>query len=415
MLGKSIYIPEEDLLGSIPNGIVFFEEIPVECFGKAENPTLLKSDSFYQNTENFFKSVATELNLNAQVTKIFSLGTTLDATTKSIGGDHHAVNGASLKIATKHFDTQLSSVCLYETNIQTRVLDDFSELPSSIGQPWFKESWREYDIFLQTHGSHVITSVTYGSSLDQYAFGEESSSYTQKQLTTKACAALPGEIIGAAGLSLSACAGLNKEDKDNISNAKMTTSITVRGGTIETRNRLFADTSADVILKFLSEGNTSPAPIRYKVTPIWQVLMGQKQVKQSNPKRSVQAANLQYYFEGFLNFDCPYIPSDDEGPIFQLFNYAEHSTPERPAFQCTIAPEGCHHDKDCHRALGTGCLCYGKSSVRHHSIEKDGAMRLVAQRQITKDWEGDKTCSRKNVVGKCFCKHERLKRKVIFG
>ncbi|CAB4027734.1 Hypothetical predicted protein [Paramuricea clavata] len=415
LLGKSIYIPNEDLLGSIPNGITFFEGISTECTSKMENPTLIKGQSFHRNTEIFFKSIAAETNLKAEVAKVFSLGFTLDATTKSVSGNKRSVSGTSLNIARKDFDLQFASTCLYDTNLQDRVLEDFASLPIEISKPWFKDSWREYDIFLHTHGSHVITAVTYGASIDQYAFGEESSSYTEKQFTIKACAALPGEAIGAAGLSLSACAGLSKNDMKDITNTKMTTSITIRGGSLETRNRLLSDKSADVIFKFLSEGDTNPAPIRYKLTPIWQVLNSQKQVKQSNLNRAVQAVNLQYYFDGFLNFDCPYIPADDRGPFLQLFNYAEHSTPERPVFQCTIAPEGCHSDKDCHRRMGWGCKCYGKSCIRHETVPQNSeSAKLTAVRYYKKDWDGDKTCGRKTTGGSCICKNERFSRKVIF-
>ena len=355
------------------------------------------------------------MNLKAEVSKLFSLGATLDATTKSVSGNNRSVSGTSLNIGRKDFDLQFSPNCLYNTNLQDRVLEDFASLPIEISKPWFKDSWREYDIFLNTHGSHVITAVTYGASIDQYAFGEESSSYTEKQLTTKACAALPGEVIGAAGLSLSACAGLNKNDLKDISNTKMTTSITIRGGSIETRNRLLSDKSADVIFKFLSEGDENPAPIRYKLTPIWQVLANQKQVKASNLNKNVQAVNMQYYFEGFLNFDCPRIPEDERGPILQLFHYAEHSTPDRPVFQCTIAPEGCHSNKDCHHRIGWGCKCYGKSCIRHKSVGQNSEkQKLTAVRYYKKDWDGDKTCGWKTLGGSCICKNEKFTRIVVF-
>jgi hypothetical protein len=413
-LGKSIYIPNEDLLGSIPNGIIFFDGLSPDCLGKVENPTLIKGHTYYQNTENFFKSIAAEMNLKAEQSKLFSLGATLEATTKSVSGNKRSVSGTSLNIARKDFDIQFSSNCLYNTNMQDRVLEDFSSLPTEISKPWFKDSWREYDVFLHTHGSHVITAVTYGASIDQYAFGEESSSYTERQFTIKACAALPGEAIGAAGLSLSACAGLSKADLNEIKNTKMTTSMTIRGGSMETRNRLLSDKSADVIFKFLSEGDESPAPIRYKLTPIWQVLTNQKQVKASNPHKNVQAANMQYYFDGFLNFDCPFIPEDERGPVLQLFNYAEHSAPERPVFHCTIAPQGCHSDRDCNYHFG--CKCYGKSCIRHKVVEQNSmSEKLTAMRYREKDWDGDRTCGWKASRASCVCKNERFTRIVVFS
>ena len=415
LLGKSIYVPNEDLLGSIPSGIYFFDEVSIDCVEKIANPTLIKDQSFYHDTESLLKSIATQTGLRMEVTKLFSLGASLDATTKSVSSSDRSVSGTSLNIAKKDFDVQFASKCLHESKLQDGILDDFVNLPLEVAQPWFKESWLEYDVFLHTHGSHVITAVTYGASIDQYAFAKKSSSYTEKQFTVKACASLPGEVIGAAGLSLSACAGLTKDDVKNLSSTKMTTSITIRGGSLETRNRLISDKSTDVIFKFLSEGSTDPAPIRYKLTPIWQVLNNQNQVKNSNPHKNIQVSNLRYYFEGFLNFDCPYIPADDRGPDLQLFNYAAHSKPERPVFQCTLAPQGCHHDNDCHHRIGFGCRCYGKSCVRYESVgENSETSKLNAVRYKKKDWDGEGTCDWKTLGGKCICKNEKFNRKVIF-
>lgn len=88
-----------------------------------------------------------------------------------------------------------------------------------------------------------------------------------------------------------------------ISKKHMTTSITIRGGNATTRQKLLYDRSEEIILQFLAEGHSSSAPIQYTLTPIWQVLSEQ----QENQAKSI---NLQYYFDGFLNFGCDHIPGN---------------------------------------------------------------------------------------------------------
>ena len=80
----------------------------------------------------------------------------------------------------------------------------------------------------------------------------------------------------------------------------MTSSITVRGGTSATRQKILYDRSNEIIVQFLEEGHSNPTPIQYTLTPVWQIL-GERQ------EYRVQSINLKYYFDGFLNFGCDYI------------------------------------------------------------------------------------------------------------
>ena len=72
-----------------------------------------------------------------------------------------------------------------------------------------------YDRFLNTHGSHVITAVTFGASIDQYAFAEQSSSYTARDFTVKACASL-AKNVPVASISVSACFGVTREEINQV-------------------------------------------------------------------------------------------------------------------------------------------------------------------------------------------------------
>ena len=414
ILGKAIYVPEEDLLGSIPNGISFFTDVNDRCQRKIKMATTVKDQSFYQTTEEFYKSVATETNLKAGYESSFSLGFTLDVTTKSVSGSKRDVSGTSINLATKSFEQQFLPNCLYETALHSRVISDFARLPTRIGSPWYKSSWRAYHHFLETHGSHVITDVTFGSSIDQYAFAEKKSSYNSRQFTVKACASLAAGV-GPGKLSLSACSGVSKDEINKLSNAKMTTSITVRGGSVDLRNRLVYERSNELIIKFLSEGHTHPTPIAYTLTPIWEILRRHGTVTSGNKNAYIQAINLQYYYDGYLNFGCPYKRSIRVNtPPLQKFDYAEHSSSTNPVFQCTIAPQGCHHNDDCRYQIGVKCECRGSSCIKHGQIKlANGKSRATAAPNYNRRWSWN-GCDWGFWGSRCDCKHPNPRRRIIF-
>jgi hypothetical protein len=57
--------------------------------------------------------------------------------------------------------------------------------------------------------------VTFGASIDQYAFGEKSSSYTARDFTVKACASLAKDVA-VASVSVSACSSVSKEEINKV-------------------------------------------------------------------------------------------------------------------------------------------------------------------------------------------------------
>ena len=145
LLGKAIYLPKEDLLGDIPNGISFFYEIPNECLRKVNLQITKKDQSFYKDTGEFYKSVSTETKLDAIYEGSFTLGATLDATTKSVSGSKREVSGTSLNLATKAYEHQLVPDCWYQSKLHSRLIKDFSALQKKITSPWLKTSWRKYE------------------------------------------------------------------------------------------------------------------------------------------------------------------------------------------------------------------------------------------------------------------------------
>jgi hypothetical protein len=114
----------------------------------------------------------------------------------------------------------------------------------------------------------------------------------------------------------------------------MTSSITVRGGTPATRQKILYDRFNEIILQFLQEGNTNPTPIQYTLTPVWQILGEHQDYK-------VQAINLEYYFNGFLNFGCNYLPG-----IVAIEILPKGITPQKDYSPKGLLPKGITPQRD---------------------------------------------------------------------
>ena len=54
-----------------------------------------------------------------------------------------------------------------------------------------------------------------------------------------------------------------------------------------------------------------------------------------------------------------------------MFNIAKGSTPTSPRYECSLAGEGCHEDKDCSYRFLKGCFCKGASCVRYRDETLD--------------------------------------------
>ena len=61
----------------------------------------------------------------------------------------------------------------------------------------------------------MVTAVTFGASIDQYAFAEQSSSYTAREFTVKACASLAKDVA-VSSISVSACSSVSSEEINKV-------------------------------------------------------------------------------------------------------------------------------------------------------------------------------------------------------
>ena len=99
-----------------------------------------------------------------------------------------------------------------EMTLKKEFLDDLELLPTTLRDPWESNSWEAYSNFLRKYGSHVITSVTLGTSFRQMTFAESSKSYSERDFEVKSCLSLSGPTsAGEAGFK--ACTDINEKVK----------------------------------------------------------------------------------------------------------------------------------------------------------------------------------------------------------
>lgn len=408
-LGQAIYVPGTNLLGSVPNGIQLFSSLQGRCIQNQSLHKSVRNTDYYKDTETLYSTIATTNGLQANFETDFSFGFTLDVTTKSISGEKRDASGSSLQLTEKAYILLLSKDCMLQRTPSPQFMDDFQRLNSSISKPWLASSWQEYLIFLKEWGSHIITGVTQGSSIISYSFAEKTQKYTERDFTVKSCLSL-AESLDPKKMNISACSNITQEETANVRRMKMSSSLTVTGGTVGTRTQLLHSRSAELIEQFMREGETQPAIIEYTLVPIWEYL----QEKTVGTPDLVKAVNLEYFYNGFLNFGCPY--RKQHKIELQKFDLTGQATPEYPEYSCTIAPSGCHDDDDCHYHVGVWCNCAGKTCI-HYSLSgtsDTGKRRWQAAPYDGSDW-GWQGCDWKHWGSSCECKTKNSDRKTIWS
>ena len=409
LLGQSIYVPVTDLLGSIPSGINVSAAIPANCIDRVDEPITTEHEDYYKDTASLYSSITTDTGMDASFQADFSLSLTLNVVTRAISSTKRTVSGNSLNAVAKSFKESVSTDQTDCLSLLPVLVQDFEKLSDTIHEPWLPESWREYQIFLREYGSHIVTAVTYGSSIVQHAFAETSEKYSERDFTVKSCISLAGPG-GIKNLDMSLCNNVTDEEISEVKNMEMSSSITIRGGTTKTRNQLVYNRSHELITQFLDEGQTNPSPILFELKPIWQVLQEKYKYRATD---LIKAVNLEYFYMGFLNFGCPY--QAEYGQDFQKFDMAEQATPEAPAYQCSLAPYGCHQYDDCHYHLGIWCACRGNTCIHYGQKTLDtGVKRTTAAPYYGSDWRAQ-GCDWKIWGSECACKHENHERKIIWS
>ena len=405
-LGKGINVRKTKLLEDFhEREAKVFETLPENCFKRQKLHYSGSNFDYYASTKSFYKHIAAAAGLEASLESSFTLGTTLNSVIRKTESKESQVSGMTLNVRALTEKILVKKDCLdnVETSTLTkRFVKDFENLPLVFKHPMLANSWKAYNVFLETYGSHVITSVTRGASMKQTTFAESSKSYSQRDFQVKSCTKLAGPV-SVTKVGVEACANVSKSEMSKASDMNTVDKLIIKGGKKETRNKLLCERSKDLIEKLLNEAGESDASIEHTFRPIWDILESRFDTGSEN---YIRAVNLQYYYLGFLNYGCRFIES--RGVHIQKFDYTRGTSKESPEFECSLAAEGCHHPDDCGYRVGVWCACRGKSCVKYKWDKQDtGTSKVTGYANTQYDW-GWHGCDWKVAGFECDCYNKNI-------
>jgi len=214
-------------------------------------------------------SLSEESSISGELRNVYTMGATLNAVSGGLSSEDSDITGASLNIASYSCKVFIDISYIYCGGLVDRVKSQFENLPIEITDHSSANAWLEYNSFLKTVGSHVVSQAYYGSRI--ICFTKSTTLYKESDLRVKACEEFEGPTeIGMLGTH--SCQQYNQTDAENITHMESNTKLVLRGGTSKTRATLSTERTKELIQKFLAEANISTLPIRYTYIPIWTLL-----------------------------------------------------------------------------------------------------------------------------------------------
>lgn len=394
-IGRTFFIPRYDMLDDLSGGSSILKSDLKGCIHEVSAPKTTERFLFYEDTTYFYNSLSEESTISGDLKSFYTMGATLTAVTGGLGTDTSDITGASLDIAAYSRKEYIDISCIYGGELVDTVKSQFERLPIEISDHSSANSWLEYDSFLRTVGSHVVSQAYYGSRINQYVFTKNTTSYKDKDFHIKACEQFEGPTeVGLLGIH--SCQQFNRSDTQTITHMESNTKLVLRGGTDKTRAALSTVRTRELIEKFLTEANISTLPIRYTYIPIWTLLHS----LYMHTPHMTRVIFLENYYKGYLNFGCPSMTIN--GLTVQKFELVEGSDVTRPDFRCAIIPTGCNSNDDCHFKLPYDCECRGDTCFRYR-IETNshtGDPRYVPYAFTESGWDREGCYVNKF---KCYC------------
>ena len=355
-IGRSFYIPKTDMLDGHSGGYEILKSNLEGCIHEVSDSKLKRVFVFYEDQQSFYHSLGTEVSIGGNLRNSFTMGATISSTSGGISTTDTKIQGATLDIAAYSREVYIDVGCIYGSELAQEVKTRFEQLPTKIDNPEQDNSWIAYHTFLQTFGSHFVQKAYYGSRLSQYIFSKHATTYNSRDFNIKACENFEG-VANIGKFGVNSCQGFNKSDAKTVDHMEVNAKLILKGGTKETRAALSSERTKELIEQFIKEANIGTLPIRYTYIPIWTLL----KTIYLNTEHLVKVVNLENYYKGYLNFGCPLMKVNNY--VVQKFQLVGSTT--LPAYQCVIAPMGCHQYNDCHYRDAFWCECRGDTCIRY--------------------------------------------------
>jgi hypothetical protein len=259
--------------------------------------------------------------------------------------------------------------------------DDFKNAVSDLSRYKVKEpdnpsSWIPYRAFLDSWGTHVMTSIHFGSKIEVYESLQSNDEDTANILQVKTCLKMHEDL---SKISAGVCSNISEVDKRKANSLITTFKPYILGGDDNIRKQIsiiYLDDktpSAQLLNDFISSSDKSNQAIGYTFVPIWKVMQKmnfRNCINDTLEGASIStncniiqmAINLEAAF-AFDTIDCQTLKAYDN-KIYQQFREMS-SNSEFKDYQCFAAKTGCtSSSKDCHfNTGGKGCITYGPGAL----------------------------------------------------
>ena len=300
------------------------------------------------------------------------------------------IKSASLDYGSYKQVVELNKLCALKPSMLTdSFISAVKSLPTKIADPSDDNQWVQYDYFIKTYGSHILTKLKLGSRVQQFATTKNTSSYTETDFMARLCldvAGLKDEV------KISACANFSKEHRKESQTYNMNIATFVRGGDPNLRAKLQVNLDPTNIEQFMASAQQNANPIQYEFTPVWELV---SRLDGPSSDMYYRALNLKAYYSGFLEFGCRKRTTYN-GFILQQFV----EVPQDPGhYRCEFANEGCRSDSDCHIKLGSMCYCYGDTCIKDDKYGRPQSLTT----QIGRHGKGINSCCHYRVGVTCGC------------
>ena len=192
-VGQSFFLPQYNMLSdNLLGGANLLSSIPKNCIQSIDVPELVDTQTFFKNTETLYSSITSSTSVSAELKGDYTLGVSLDAVTSHVSGSNRTVSGSTIMTYAYRNVNFITQDCLRQGVLRSNFKSDFERLSAVVNNPHLDSSWAGYESLLRMYGSHLVKKVTYGSSIYQYSFAEESENYSEWNFTVSACVALTG-------------------------------------------------------------------------------------------------------------------------------------------------------------------------------------------------------------------------------
>lgn len=270
-------------------------------------------------------------------------------------------------------------------NIDESVLKAFMDLSSDIVDPNDLGSWEQYTQFVDSYGTHVVTSVHFGSKIEIWESLLDNNTENSKYLGIQACVAMsakdplksstsetlegviyrkfedspdnPAITTEAPSKSVDPikfdiCNTYNQDDYINATKMNIQKHTYFMGGEDKLRNaysKLTIDTiSKEQIMAFLNSSKDSNQAISFYFTPIWDIItrtLISKRNRDISPYNSFPIAKFRQISTNLLTYYVKtlacYPKTDSKGNRMQWLGKSGNATTGNVSYQCNNIGPGC--------------------------------------------------------------------------